>query len=110
MAASPGPVLSHFKAHLFGCFGGPSAAYQPLGRSIRPSARPTIKPSTAATRANFTTRPITFRTTKTITATIRPRTISSVRMDLIRDVSDLCRHGRVAAVYRAVADGVRGPL
>src|SRR6185437_8446528 len=56
---------------------------------MRPSTRPTMKPSTAAIRANFTSKPISLRTTKTTTATINAMTISSVRMDLIRDLGDL---------------------
>jgi len=46
----------------------------------RASIKPAMKPATAAIRANLTIRPISLRTTKTITATISAMTNSSVRM------------------------------
>src|SRR3569833_113694 len=69
-----------------------------------------MKPSTAAIRANLTTRPITLRTTKTTTARMRATKISSVRMDLIRDFGDVGGHLGIANVHRAIVQLVERRL
>src|SRR5579863_929473 len=69
---------------------------------MRPRTRPMTKPSTAAIRANFTTRPITLRTTKTTTARMSATITSSARMDLIRDLGDFLSHLGVTGIHRAV--------